>query len=66
MVLTVGTSLDVSTGMWVVMQAMEGGARLVVVNRGPSQADRLADLVVDGGADDVLPGLADVLLGDAP
>ncbi len=65
-VLTVGTSLDVSTGMWVVMQAMESGARLVVVNRGPSQADRLADLVVDGGADDVLSGLADVLLGDAP
>ena len=65
-VLTVGTSLDVSTGMWVVMQAMESGARLVVVNRGPSQADRLADLVVDGGADDVLPGLAAVLLGDAP
>lgn len=62
-VLAVGTSLVVSTGMWVVMQAVEAGARLVVVNRGPTQADRIADLRVEGGASEVLAGVATALLG---
>lgn len=65
-VLTVGTSLAVSTGMWVVMQAMENGAQLAVANRGPTEADRLADLIVDAEADDLLVALADSLLEDPP
>lgn len=61
-VLAVGTSLEVSTGMWIVMQAVDNGARLVVVN--PTEADRLADLRIDGDADQILVGLANALLGE--
>lgn len=65
-VLTVGTALEASTGMWVVMHAMESGAKLAVLNDGPTEADRLADLRVDGSADEVLVGVAHALLEDAP
>ncbi len=63
-VLAVGTSLAVSTGMWVLMQARESGARLAIVNRGPTEADRLADLRLEGGAGEVLGGVAEILLGE--
>lgn len=60
-VIAVGTSLAVSTGMWLVMQAIDHGAHLVVINRGPTEADRLADLRIEGGASEVLSAVAAAL-----
>lgn len=62
-VLAVGTSLAVTTGMWVVLQAVQAGARLAVLNRGPTDADRIADLRLLGDAGEVLGGVAADLLG---
>lgn len=61
LVLVAGTSLVVSTGMWVVHEALRAGALLAVVNRGQTQADRYADLRIEGGTSQVLSALADRL-----
>lgn len=60
-VIVAGTSLAVSTGMWVVQSALVSGASLVVINRGPTQADPFAEIIVDGGCSPVLAALADRL-----
>ena len=57
-VLVVGTSLVVSTGMWVVRQAVGRGAALAVINRGPTMVDDVADLRIEGGASQVLGDLS--------
>ena len=57
-VLVVGTSLVVSTGMWVVRQAVGCGAALAVINRGPTMVDDVADLRIEGGASQVLGDLS--------
>lgn len=56
--LVVGTSLVVSTGMWVTRQAWANGADVVVVNMGPTQGDSFADLVINENASLVLPEVA--------
>lgn len=60
-VLAVGTSLVVSTAMWVVGHAREHGARFAIINRGPTAADADADLRVEGGASEVLFDVARAL-----
>ena len=60
-VIVAGTSLAVSTGMWVVQSALAGGASLIVINRGRTQADPVAEVIVDGGCSPVLAALADRL-----
>ena len=62
-VLVAGTSLAVLTGPWVVRQAMARGAQLVVVNRGRTAVDGIADVRVEGGTSEVLGPVADALLG---
>lgn len=61
LVLVAGTSLAVSTGMWVVQEAIRAGARLAVVNRGCTQVDRFADVRIEGGTSQVLGALAHAL-----
>ena len=62
-VLVVGTSLAVLTGLWIVRQAMAHGAEVLVINRGPTAVDELADVRVGGGTSEVLSALAGELLG---
>lgn len=61
-VLVAGTSLAVLTGLWVVRQAMARGAQLVVVNRGRTAVDDVADVRVEGGTSEVLGAVADARL----
>ncbi|SHE25166.1 Sir2 family NAD-dependent protein deacetylase [Actinomyces glycerinitolerans] len=62
-VLVAGSSLAVLTGLWIVQQALAGGAELVVINRGPTAADGLASVRVEGGVSEFLTPLADRLIG---
>ncbi|MCZ0859415.1 NAD-dependent deacetylase [Actinomyces israelii] len=60
-VLVAGTSLAVLTGLWIVRQAMARGAALVVINRGPTAVDEVADVRVQGGTSQALAPLARAL-----
>ncbi|MDP9800678.1 NAD-dependent SIR2 family protein deacetylase [Arcanobacterium wilhelmae] len=60
-VLVVGTSLQVSTGMWVMRQAWAQGGPVAIVNRGATAGDRFADLRVDAGASEVLERTVELL-----
>ena len=62
-VLVAGTSLAGLTGLWIVRQAMAHGAEVLVINRGPTAVDELADVRVGGGTSEVLSALAGELLG---
>lgn len=61
--LIVGTSLAVMTGMYVAIEAINHGADIVVINRGPTAADTYARVRIDAGASEVLEGVANTLLG---
>jgi len=54
----VGTSLAVYPAAALVPAAKEAGARVVIVNRGPTELDHVADLKLEGAAGDVLPQIA--------
>lgn len=60
-ILAVGSSLAVSTGMWVVRQGWANGAPVAIINRGPTAADSIATLRIAGGASEVLTELVRVL-----
>lgn len=60
--LVVGSSLVVSTGMWVTRQAWAQGSPLAIINLGPTAADSIADLRIEAGASQTLTALADILL----
>ncbi|WP_147680885.1 Sir2 family NAD-dependent protein deacetylase [Actinomyces ruminicola] len=62
-VLVAGSSLAVLTGLWIVRQALAGGAELVVINRGPTAVDELATVRVEDGTSEFLTPLADRLIG---
>ncbi|MPV37043.1 Sir2 family NAD-dependent protein deacetylase [Georgenia subflava] len=59
--LVAGTSLAVQTGMWMVQEALDLGRDVVVVNHGPTAADRHATVRVTGGTGEVLGGVAERL-----
>lgn len=54
LVIVAGTSLIVSTGMWVVQEALRSGSALAVINRGPTEADRFADIRIEAGTSETL------------
>lgn len=53
-IVTLGTSLTVMSGLRFVRQAARAGKPVVVVNRGHTRADEMADLKLDAGTSDVL------------
>lgn len=59
--LVAGSSLVVSTGMWIVRQAYAAGATLAIINYGPTAADAVADIRIDCGVSPTLTALADAL-----
>lgn len=58
LILVVGTSLVVGTGLWIVTEGVNAGAKLAVINRGPTQVDNWADWRSEEGASEVLSELA--------
>ena len=65
--LVAGSSLEVAPAGELPRLAKESGAALIIVNYGETHLDHLADVVIRGGVEDVLPRLAAPFLpGDAP
>lgn len=58
----VGSSLMVTTGIWVTRQAWAKGCPLAIVNLGPTSEDGNADLRIEAGASEVLGETARLLL----
>ncbi|MFI6519629.1 SIR2 family NAD-dependent protein deacylase [Spirillospora sp. NPDC050679] len=61
--LAVGTSLTVQPAAGLCLEAVEHGARLVIVNAQPTPYDEVADAVLRDPIGTVLPRLADLVLG---
>jgi len=61
--LVVGSSLQVAPAASLPQEALDGGARLVIVNREATPYDRAASVVVCGEAGQILPRLAAALCG---
>ncbi len=57
-VLVVGSSLAVWSAFRLVKAAVENGAQLAIITAGPTRADDLASLKIDGRAGDILARLA--------
>ncbi|MDT3766620.1 Sir2 family NAD-dependent protein deacetylase [Gleimia hominis] len=53
-VLALGTSLLVGTGLWVVSEGLQSGADFAIVNLGPTAADNYATLRIEGNVSDIL------------
>jgi NAD-dependent SIR2 family protein deacetylase len=56
--LVAGSSLTVMSGLRFVRHAHKRGTPVVIVNRGPTRGDPLADVLVDGGCSEVLTAVA--------
>jgi NAD-dependent SIR2 family protein deacetylase len=63
--LVAGSSLTVYSGYRFVRRAAEEGKPMAIVNVGDTRGDPLADVRVDGRTGEVLPRLAEALLGAA-
>lgn len=61
--LVLGTSLKVMTGMWVVTQGLSSGADLAIINKGPTVADRMADIRLNSPIDSTLEAINQRLNG---
>ncbi|MEX0788365.1 MAG: NAD-dependent deacylase [Anaerolineales bacterium] len=66
LVLVVGSSLEVYPAAALPLPALRGGARMIIVNRGSTYLDDEADVVLTGDAAELLPALADEVLGARP
>ena len=62
-VLALGTSLGVFPAAHLPLVTVERGGRMAIVTHGRTQFDELADVVIDAPLGDVLPRVADTLLG---
>jgi NAD-dependent deacetylase len=56
-VITVGSTLSVFPAASFPIEVVEGGHPMVIVNRGPTDLDDLATVIVDGAAGETLPKL---------
>jgi NAD-dependent SIR2 family protein deacetylase len=63
--LVAGSSLTVMSGFRFVRHARKRGIPVVIVNRGPTRGDDLADVLVDGGCSEVLTEVAAAAAGTA-
>lgn len=59
LLLAIGSTLSVFPIAAMVPVAVDAGARLVIVNGGPTEFDHLADAVLRGSISDILPRLVD-------
>jgi NAD-dependent deacetylase len=63
--LVVGSSLQVTPAAYLPQEAVDRGARLIIVNREPTPYDWRADVVIHDEAGRVLPAMAAVALGSS-
>jgi NAD-dependent SIR2 family protein deacetylase len=56
-----GSSLTVMSGLRFVRRAHQLGVPVVIVNRGTTRGDDLADVLVDAGCSETLAALADAV-----
>lgn len=63
--LAVGSTLSVWPAAGVPVTAVHSGARLVIVNQGPTDLDGMADAIVSAPAGEALPALVDALVPKA-
>ena len=63
-VITIGSTLGVVPAAYIPVRAVETGASLVIINRGATELDDLADVRVAGPAGEVVPELVEALVGD--
>jgi NAD-dependent SIR2 family protein deacetylase len=61
--LVAGSSLTVMSGLRFVRHARKRGIPVVIVNRGPTRGDELADVLIDAGCSESLTALAAALSG---
>jgi NAD-dependent deacetylase len=61
LVLVVGSALEVYPVASLPEEGLVSGARLAIVNRGPTGYDRLADLKIDASAGETLSGVVEAL-----
>jgi NAD-dependent SIR2 family protein deacetylase len=61
--LVAGSSLTVMSGLRFVRHARKRGIPVVIVNRGPTRGDELADVRIDAGCSESLTALAAALSG---
>jgi len=59
LMLAVGSTLSVYPAANCVPLAKRSGARVVIVNGGPTDMDRIADVVLQGPIGDILPAILD-------
>jgi NAD-dependent SIR2 family protein deacetylase len=64
--LVVGSSLTVMSGFRFVRQAHRSGTPVVIVNRGATRGDDLADVRVDAGCSETMTALAEELVSRRP
>jgi NAD-dependent SIR2 family protein deacetylase len=62
--LVAGSSLTVMSGLRFVRHAHKRGTPVVIVNRGRTRGDALADVLVDGGCSEVLTAVAAAAVGN--
>lgn len=53
--LVLGSSLSVFSGYRIVLQAVEEGKKVAIVNIGPTRADKLIDFKISAKCGDILP-----------
>lgn len=63
LLLVVGSSLTVYSGRRFIYRAEKEGVPIAIVNVGPTRADEIAAAKIEGRIGDVLPSLADRLIG---
>ena len=63
-VLVVGSTVGVWPAADFVMRAAQQAKPIVIINRGETEADRLATVKIDAGIGDVLPGIVERVLAD--
>jgi NAD-dependent deacetylase len=55
--LVIGSSLVVYPAAYVPVQAKQAGAKMIIVNRGPTEQDHLADIRIDAAAGEVMTSI---------
>ena len=52
--IVIGSSLVVYPAAYVPIQAQRAGARLVIINKGPTEQDHMADVRIDAAAGETM------------
>lgn len=60
--LVAGSSLEVVPAATLPQRAMKNGARLIIVNQGPTYLDSLAEVRIDGDVAEILPLISEAVL----